>query len=75
MDELSNNGVLQVALTNALPQCEVLDISWIRAVDDVVVRRLLENAKGLKKLIVWGNNRLTECEVSRTCLIIGRETG
>ncbi|CCG83689.1 protein of unknown function [Taphrina deformans PYCC 5710] len=75
LDELTHEGILRISESNVIPQCEVLDVSWIRAVDDLVLRRLLANAKALKKLLVWGNNRVTECESSATCLIVGRETG
>lgn len=73
LDELTHEGILRITQTNALPVCESLDVSWIRAMDDTVLRRLLENAKALRKLLVWGNNRITECEVSLKCLIVGRE--
>lgn len=75
LDEVTNEGILKITEANAIPLCETLDVSWVRAVDDLVIRRLLENAKMLRKLLVWGNNRVTECETSGSCLIIGRETG
>lgn len=74
MDELTHDAVLQIAAAGALPQCETLDISWIRAVDDLVLGRLLENAYSLKKLLIWGNHRCTELVVSEKCLIVGRES-
>lgn len=74
MDELTREGILQIAETNALPMCESLDLSWIRAVDDLVLERLLENAPSLRKLLIWGNNRCTELVVSEKCLIVGRES-
>lgn len=67
--------------TNALPNgslalCKELDISWIRAVDDTVIHRILANLKNLEILRVWGNNRITECEQSTgKCVIVGRESG
>lgn len=74
MDELTHEGILQITAPGALPLCETLDISWIRAVDDVVLNRLFENARGLTKLLIWGNNRCTELVVSEKCLIVGKET-
>ncbi|KAK7060603.1 UV-damaged DNA-binding protein rad7 [Paramarasmius palmivorus] len=35
-----------------------LDIGWCRAVDDFVVKAILEGCKGLKELRVWGCNRV-----------------
>ena len=74
LDEISHDAMLQLAsgTDSILSQCKDLDISWIRAVDDTVVHRLLHNLT-LKTLRVWGNNRITECETG-SCLIIGRES-
>ncbi|ORY80870.1 hypothetical protein BCR37DRAFT_380719 [Protomyces lactucae-debilis] len=74
-DTVTEKGCLMLAGSQALPVCEVLDVSWIRAVDDLVVRRIVEHASALRKLLVWGNNLLTAVEHPGKAVIVGRESG
>ncbi|KAF9432345.1 hypothetical protein BGZ76_010936 [Entomortierella beljakovae] len=60
-----------------LSKCEnltTLDASWCRAMDDEVMKLLVDNVPKLSKVSVWGDHRLTECCPTKAGLkIIGRE--
>jgi len=46
------------------PNLEELDVSWLRAVDDVVMGKFLATAGNLARVSVWGCNKLTSCAFS-----------
>ncbi|KAF3118307.1 hypothetical protein TWF103_000322 [Orbilia oligospora] len=57
-----------------LPELEVLDISFVRCVDDAVIEGILKVAPELKTLKVWGCNKITEaCALKEGMLLVGRE--
>jgi DNA repair protein RAD7 len=75
LDAITSEGAGMLAALDALPVCHELDISWIRVVDDLIVRRLVENMPALEKLLVWGNNLLTSVEHPGKAVVVGRESG
>ena len=57
VDELGDDALKRLA--NGAPKLEWLDLSFVRAVDDFVVKELLDKVDGLKYLFVHGANRVT----------------
>lgn len=57
-DDIITEAGLNTLATMA-PKMEQLDVSFVRAMDDFVVKNLLDNMQGLKVLSVFGNNRVT----------------
>ncbi|KAF9196910.1 hypothetical protein BGZ50_004497 [Haplosporangium sp. Z 11] len=71
MDEITKDALLTLAVCENLTY---LDASWCRAMDDEVLEQLVKAAPKLKKVMVWGDHRLTECCPTKQGLtIVGRE--
>lgn len=58
VDELGDDALKRLA--NGAPKLEYLDVSFVRAVDDFVVKELLDKAESLKLAFVHGCNRVTD---------------
>ena len=58
VDELGDDALKRLA--NGAPRLEWLDLSFVRAADDSVVKELLDKADGLRLLFVHGANRVTD---------------
>lgn len=72
VDELEDHVLKDLA--RSAPLMEELDVSFIRAVDDFVVKDILEGMHVLKKLFVHGNNRVSQnCPGRRGVAIRGLE--
>ncbi|KAK6354342.1 hypothetical protein TWF730_008749 [Orbilia blumenaviensis] len=57
-----------------LPQLEVLDVSFVRSVNDSVVETILKAAPELKSLKVWGCHKITDaCTWREGVMLVGRE--
>lgn len=74
LDDLSYDCV-SAALANpeVLQNLEGLDLSFVRAVNDTVLHNLVTHLPKLDKVVVWGDNRITECDLPRKVLVVGRE--
>ena len=57
-DELDSNALMET-LADKAEKVQVVDLSFVRAVDNFVVQRLLERCGGLRVLFLHGNNRVT----------------
>ncbi|BGP34124.1 UV-damaged DNA-binding protein rad7 [Rhodotorula toruloides] len=57
-DDLTSE-VLTDRLATSCPELEVVDLSFVRSVDNFVVKALLEGCPRLRVLFVHGNNRVT----------------
>ncbi|KAG5456422.1 MAG: hypothetical protein BJ554DRAFT_3845, partial [Olpidium bornovanus] len=61
----------------ALPALRILDVSWVRAVDDAALDRLAVEAPEIREISVWGCHRVSDCAKVRTrsgfAKLIGRE--
>ncbi|KWU42977.1 RNI-like protein, partial [Rhodotorula sp. JG-1b] len=57
-DELDANSLMDT-LAQRAKKVQVLDLSFVRAVDNFVVQRLLDKCGGLRVLFLHGNNRVT----------------
>ena len=74
LDGLSYDCVSEVLCkTDTLPQCDCIDLSFVRVVNDNVLYKLVSNLPKLEKVLVWGDNRVTECPLPRKVLVVGRE--
>ncbi|GAA5876933.1 hypothetical protein JCM16303_006340 [Sporobolomyces ruberrimus] len=62
LDELDTNFLFLLA--EKCPKLEILDVSFVRSVDNFVVGKIWEGCKEIKTLFVHGNNRVTS-EVPR----------
>lgn len=72
VDELQDDALKRLAAS--APRMQSLDISFVRAVDDFVVKALLDGMEDLKLLFVHGNNRVTDgCPHRRGTSIRGQE--
>lgn len=63
LDMHSVDEVTDVMLAKMAEGCgamEELDVSFVRAVDDFVVKAFLDKMEVLKVLFVWGNNRVSD---------------
>ncbi|GAA6000740.1 UV-damaged DNA-binding protein RAD7 [Rhodotorula paludigena] len=56
-DDLDSDALFHLA--DHAPELEVLDVSFVRAVDDFFVKHVLDRCKKLKVLFLHGNNRVT----------------
>ncbi|KAF9148927.1 hypothetical protein BGX20_006186, partial [Mortierella sp. AD010] len=71
LDELTKEALLTIARCENLT---TLDASWCRAMDDDVMKEIMDSAPKLMKVSAWGDHRLTECCVNRKDMkIVGRE--
>ncbi|KAF9192844.1 hypothetical protein BGZ49_003373 [Haplosporangium sp. Z 27] len=71
LDELTRDSLITIAKCENLT---TLDASWCRAMDDEVLKEIVDGAQNLTKVMVWGDHRLTECCPSRKGMkIVGRE--
>ncbi|KAA1127323.1 hypothetical protein PGTUg99_034938 [Puccinia graminis f. sp. tritici] len=53
---------------------EYLDVSFVRDVDDFIIKSLLDHMKHLKSLSVYGNNRVSDlCPMKKGVVIKGQE--
>lgn len=57
VDEVDEQALMQLA--TSCPRLKELDLSFVRATDNFVVKACLDNMPELKKLFVHGNNRVT----------------
>ena len=72
LEVLNINGLISVCknslikLSSCLTKLEDLDISWIRGVDDDVLMSLIQNCPKLKRLSVYGCNRISKNTLSKS---------
>lgn len=57
VDEIEDHVLKELA--QSAPLMEVLDLSFVRSVDDFVVKEILERMTALKVLYVHGDNRVS----------------
>lgn len=62
LDELDTNFLFLLA--EKCPKLEILDVSFVRSVDNFIVGKIWDGCKEIKTLFVHGNNRVTS-EVPR----------
>ncbi|KAM0755008.1 RNI-like protein [Meredithblackwellia eburnea MCA 4105] len=72
VDEIEQNDLFQLAKEGVM--LETLDVSFVRAVDNFVVKAMLDGMPMLKVLFCHGNNRVTDdCPQKRGVSIRGLE--
>ncbi len=69
VDELGDEALKRLA--NGAPKLEWLDLSFVRAADDFVVKEFLDRAEGLKFLFVHGANRVTNGCPHKVSQVVG----
>ncbi|KAG0034095.1 hypothetical protein BGZ82_005870 [Podila clonocystis] len=71
LEELTKDALLSLSRCENLTK---LDVSWVRAMDDEVLERLVQLNLKLEQVVVWGDHRITECCPTRKGLrVMGRE--
>ncbi len=73
VDGITDKGLEILANAKNLPVLELLDLSFIRAVDDDSLDRICKNLPSLKKVSVFGCNRISDFLKSDRVRIIGKE--
>lgn len=73
VDGITDKGLEILANAKNLPNLEVLDLSFVRAVDDDSLDRICKNLPSLKKVSVFGCNRISDFLKSDRVRIIGKE--
>ena len=73
VDGITDRGLEILANAKNLPKLEVLDLSFVRAVDDGSLDRICRNLQSLKKVCVFGCNRISDFMRSDRVRIIGKE--
>ena len=58
LDELTSHSLM--ALAFVAPSLELIDVSWIRNVDDEFLEKLIATCPNIKKVKAYGCNRLTD---------------
>ncbi|CAH7688019.1 hypothetical protein BY996DRAFT_6430154 [Phakopsora pachyrhizi] len=72
VDEIREEGLQR--LSKEANQMVELDVSFVRDVDDFVIKAFIEGMPKLKKLMVFGNNRISDlCPGRRGLTITGQE--
>ncbi|TKY90881.1 hypothetical protein EX895_000879 [Sporisorium graminicola] len=73
VDGITDKGLEVLANAKNLPRLEVLDLSFVRAVDDDSLDKICRNLSSLKKVSVFGCNRISDFLRSERVRIIGKE--
>ncbi|KAJ1030049.1 hypothetical protein NDA16_000962 [Ustilago loliicola] len=73
VDGITDKGLEVLANAKNLPILEVLDLSFVRAVDDDSLDRICKNLPSLKKVSVFGCNRISDFLKSERVRIVGKE--
>ena len=73
VDGITDKGLEILANAKNLPALETLDLSFVRAVDDDSLDKVCRNLPNLKKVSVFGCNRISDFLKSDRVRIIGKE--
>ncbi|SYW82076.1 uncharacterized protein UHO2_00561 [Ustilago hordei] len=73
VDGITDKGLEILANAKNLPKLEVLDLSFVRAVDDDSLDRICKSLLSLKKVSVFGCNRISDFLKFDRVRIIGKE--
>lgn len=73
VDGITDKGLEILANAKNLPVLEVLDLSFVRAVDDDSLDKICRNLPSLKKVSVFGCNRISDFLKSERVRIVGKE--
>ncbi|KAJ9476526.1 DNA repair protein RAD7 [Pseudozyma hubeiensis] len=73
VDGITDKGLEVLANARNLPKLELLDLSFVRAVDDDSLERICRNLDSLKRVSVFGCNRISDFLRSDRVRIVGKE--
>ncbi|CBQ68074.1 related to RAD7-nucleotide excision repair protein [Sporisorium reilianum SRZ2] len=73
VDGITDKGLEVLANAKNLPRLELLDLSFVRAVDDDSLDKICRNLPSLKKVSVFGCNRISDFIRSDRVRIVGKE--
>ncbi len=73
VDGITDKGLEVLANAKNLPVLETLDLSFVRAVDDDSLEKICRNLGSLKKVSVFGCNRISDFLKSDRVRIVGKE--
>ncbi|SPO20340.1 related to RAD7 - nucleotide excision repair protein [Ustilago trichophora] len=73
VDGITDKGLEVLANAKNLPVLEQLDLSFVRAVDDDSLDKICRNLPSLKKVSVFGCNRISDFLKSDRVRIVGKE--
>ncbi|SNX84054.1 related to RAD7 - nucleotide excision repair protein [Melanopsichium pennsylvanicum] len=73
VDGITDKGLEILANAKNLPVLELLDLSFVRAVDDGSLDKICRNLDSLKKVSVFGCNRISDFMKSDRVRIVGKE--
>ncbi|EST06589.1 Leucine-rich repeat, cysteine-containing subtype [Kalmanozyma brasiliensis GHG001] len=73
VDGITDKGLEILANAKNLPVLETLDLSFVRAVDDDSLEKICKNLNSLKKVFVFGCNRISDFLKSERVRIVGKE--
>ncbi len=73
VDGITDKGLETLGNAKNLPKLELLDLSFVRALDDESLDRICRNLPNLKKVSVFGCNRISDFLKSDRVRIIGKE--
>lgn len=73
VDAITEKGLDVLSRAKGLPQLESLDLSFVRAVEDDTLSQICNNLPELKKVFVFGCNRISDFMRSDKVRIIGKE--
>lgn len=73
VDGITDKGLEVLANAKNLPKLELLDLSFVRAVDDDSLDKICRNLTSLKKVSVFGCNRISDFLRSERVRIVGKE--
>lgn len=73
VDGITDKGLEVLANAKNLSRLDVLDLSFVRAVDDDSLEKICRNLTSLKKVSVFGCNRISDFLRSERVRIVGKE--
>ncbi|PWY97194.1 RNI-like protein [Testicularia cyperi] len=73
VDSITDRGLEVLSNARNLPMLESLDLSFVRAVDDEHLENICRNLPSLKKVFVFGCNRISDFLRSDRVRIVGKE--